>query len=183
MPSSGYGPVDNRPSALVLLNDRVIQRRRTGENARMKRREFVGWAFGASMGWPFAASAQPRNKIRRIGVLMASLSSDGEGQKRAAALTAGLDALNWRDGDNLRIDWRWAGGDSTLFQRYAAEMVELSPEVLVAEASPSVDALRQQTSTIPIVFVLVTDPVGQGFVQSLTRPGGNITGLQRFELV
>ena len=99
------------------------------------------------MGWPLAARAQPRNKMRRLGVLMASLSSDGEGQKRAAALTAGLDALNWRDADNLSIDWRWAGGDSKLFQRYAAEMVELSPEVLVAEASPSVDALRQQTST------------------------------------
>jgi putative ABC transport system substrate-binding protein len=133
------------------------------------------------MGWPLAARAQPRNKMRRLGVLMASLSSDGEGQKRAAALTAGLDALNWRDADNLSIDWRWAGGDSKLFQRYAAEMVELSPEVLVAEASPSVEALRQQTSTIPIVFVLVTDPVGQGFVQSLTRPGGNITGFSNYD--
>jgi putative ABC transport system substrate-binding protein len=147
----------------------------------MERREFVGWAFGASMGWPLAARAQPRKKLPRLGVLMASLSSDGEGQKRAGALKAGLDALNWRDGDNLSIDWRWACGDSKLFQRYAAEIVQLNPEVLVAEATPSVEALRQQTSTIPIVFVLVTDPVGQGFVQSLTRPGGNITGFSNYD--
>ena len=146
----------------------------------MKRRELVGWAVGASMAWPLITWAQPRNKTRRLGVLMASLESDGEGQKRAAALIAGLDALNWRDGGNLSIDWRWAGGDSALFQRYAAEMVALGPEALVAEASPSVEALRQHTRAIPVVFVIVTDPVGQGFVQSLTRPGGNITGFSNY---
>ena len=119
--------------------------------------------------------------MRRLGVLMASLASDGEGQKRAAALAQGLDALNGRDGGNLSIDWRWAGGDPALFQRYAAEMVALGPEVLLAEASPSVEALRQQTSTIPIVFLIVTDPVGQGFVESLARPGGNITGFSNYD--
>jgi putative ABC transport system substrate-binding protein len=119
--------------------------------------------------------------MRRLGVLMASLASDGEGQKRAAALAQGLDVLNWRDGGNLSIDWRWAGGDPELFQRYAAEMVALGPEVLLAEASPSVEALRQQTSTIPIVFLIVTDPVGQGFVESLARPGGNITGFSNYD--
>src|SRR6516225_2215666 len=112
---------------------------------------------------------------------MASLASDGEGQKRAAALAQGLAALNWRDGGNLSIDWRWAGGDPALFQRYAAEMVQLGPEALVAEASPSVEALRRQTGTIPIVFLIVTDPVGQGFVQSLARPGGNITGFSNYD--
>ena len=147
----------------------------------MKRREFVGLAVGAGMGWPLAAWAQPRNKMRRLGVLMGSLESDGEGQKRAAALVQGLDALNWRDGGNLSIDWRWAGGDSALFQRYAAEMVALGPDALVAEASPSVEALRRQTSTIPVVFVIVTDPVGQGFVESLARPGGNITGFSNYD--
>jgi putative ABC transport system substrate-binding protein len=106
---------------------------------------------------------------------------DGEGLKRAAALAQGLDALNWRDGGNLSIDWRWAGGDPALFQRYAAEMVALGPEALVAEASPSVEALRQQTSTIPIVLLIVTDPVGQGFVQSPARPGGNITGFSNYD--
>jgi len=119
--------------------------------------------------------------MRRLGVLMASLASDGEGQKRAAALAQGLDALNGRDGGNLSIDWRWAGGDPALFQRYAAEMVALGPEVLLAEASPSVEALRRQTSTIPIVFLIVTDPVGQGFVESLARPGGNITGFSNYD--
>jgi len=148
---------------------------------RVKRREFVGLAVGAGVGWPLAAWAQPRNKMRRLGVLMASLASDGEGQKRAAALALGLDALNWRDGGNLSIDWRWAGGNPALFQRYAAEMVALGPEALVAEASPSVEALRRQTSTIPIVFLIVTDPVGQGFVESLARPGGNITGFSNYD--
>jgi len=147
----------------------------------MKRREFVGLAVGAGVGWPLAAWAQPRDKMRRLGVLMASLGSDGEGQKRATALVQGLDALSWRDGGNLSIDWHWAGGDPALFQRNAAEMVALSPEALVAEASPSVEALRQQTSTIPIVFVIVTDPVGQGFVESLARPGGNITGFSNYD--
>jgi putative ABC transport system substrate-binding protein len=148
---------------------------------RVKRREFIGLAVGAGVGWPLAAWAQPRDKMRRLGVLMASVASDGEGQKRAAALAQGLDALNWRDGGNLSIDWRWAGGDPALFQRYAAEMVALGPEVLLAEASPSVEALRQQTSTIPIVFLIVTDPVGQGFVESLARPGGNITGFSNYD--
>ena len=148
---------------------------------RVKRREFVGLAVGTGVGWPLAAWAQPRNKIRHLGVLMASLASDGEGQKRAAALAQGLDALNWRDGGNLSIDWRWAGGDPALFQRYAAEMVALSAEALVAEASPSVEALRRHTRTIPIVFLIVTDPVGQGFVESLARPGGNITGFSNYD--
>jgi len=148
---------------------------------RVKRREFVGLAVGTGVGWPLAAWAQPRNKMRRLGVLMGSLASDGEGQKRAAALAEGLDALNWRDGSNLSIDWRWGGGDPALFQRYASEMVALGPEALVAEASPSVEALRRQTSTIPIVFVIVTDPVGQGFVQSLRRPGGNVTGFSNYD--
>src|SRR3954468_21959859 len=119
--------------------------------------------------------------MRRLGVLMGSLASDGEGQKRAAALAEGLDAVNWRDGSNLSIDWRWGGGDPALFQRYASEMVALGPEALVAGASPSVEALRRQTSTIPIVFVIVTDPVGQGFVQSLRRPGGNVTGFSNYD--
>jgi putative ABC transport system substrate-binding protein len=119
--------------------------------------------------------------MRRIGVLMGSLASDGEGQKRAAALMQGLDVLNWRDGGNLHVDWRWTGGEPTMFARYAAELVALGPEVLVAEASPSVEALRRHTSTIPIVFLIVTDPVSQGFVESLARPGRNITGFSNYD--
>jgi putative tryptophan/tyrosine transport system substrate-binding protein len=93
----------------------------------------------------------------------------------------GLDALNWKEGVNLRIDWRWAGGDAALFDRYAAELVALSPEVIWAASTPAVVALRRQTSTIPIVFAIVTDPIGQGFVASLAHPGGNITGFTDFD--
>ena len=93
----------------------------------------------------------------------------------------GLGALNWHDGGNLHIDWRWAGGDPVLYERYAAELIALDPEVLVAWGSPNVAALRRQTSTIPIVIVNVTDPVGQGFVDSLARPGGNITGFTDYD--
>ena len=145
------------------------------------RRKFLAGIAAALAPGPLAAQTQPQSRMRRLGVLMGSLASDGEGQKRAAALVQGLGALSWREGGNLHIDWRWAGGDPALFKRYATEMVALSPEVLLAEASPSVEALRRQTSTIPIVFLIVTDPVGQGFVESLARPGGNITGFSNYD--
>jgi len=124
---------------------------------------------------PLVSQAQTRDGMRRLGVLMGG-ADDPLGQTRAAALVQGLGALNWHDGGNLRIDWRWAGGDPALYERYAAELIAGDPEVLVAWGSPSVAALRRQVSTIPIVLVNVTDPVGQGFVESLARPGGNITG-------
>jgi putative ABC transport system substrate-binding protein len=118
--------------------------------------------------------------MRHLGVLMGGLD-DPDGQTRAAALVQGLGALNWRDGKNLRINWRWAGGAPALYERYAAELIELDPEVLVAWGSPSVAALRRQSSTAPIVIVNVTDPVGQGFAESLARPGGNITGFTDYD--
>ena len=129
---------------------------------------------------PLVVQAQSHDGMRRLGVLMGG-SDDPLGQARAAALVQGLGALNWRDGGNLRIDWRWAGGDPALYERYAAELIALDPEVLVAWGSPSVAALRRQSSTIPIVIVNVTDPVGQGFVDSLARPGGNITGFTDYD--
>jgi len=129
---------------------------------------------------PLPAQEQSRDGMHRLGVLM-GVSDDPLGQTRAAALVQGLSALNWHDGGNLRIDWRWAGGDPALYERYAAELIALDPEVLVAWASPSVAALRRRTSTIPIVIVNVTDPVGQGFVESLARPGGNITGFTDYD--
>ncbi len=120
--------------------------------------------------------------MRRLGVLMWQLASDPEGQARAAALVQGLGALNWKEGGNLRIDWRWAGGNPALFARYAAELVALGPDILLAgSSSTAVKALRRQTSTIPIVFVGVVDPVGQGFVESLARPGGTITGFSNYD--
>jgi putative ABC transport system substrate-binding protein len=137
--------------------------------------------IAAAMPGPLFAQAQPRDRMRRLGVLMGQAASDPEAQGRAAALAQGLGALNWHEGGNLRIDWRWAGSDPSLFERYAAELVALGPEVLLAHTSPSVAALRQKTSTIPIVFGLVIDPVGQGFVESLARPGGNITGFSLYD--
>ncbi|HEY8873607.1 MAG TPA: ABC transporter substrate-binding protein [Stellaceae bacterium] len=116
----------------------------------------------------------------RLGALM--VDANGPlGQERAAALVQGLGAHNWHEGGNLRIDWRWGGGDPALFPRYAAELVALGPEILLAHGSPSVAALRRETSTIPIVFTGVVDPVGQGFVESLARPGGTITGFSAYD--
>ena len=129
---------------------------------------------------PLVAQARSPDGMRHLGVLMGGLD-DPDGQTRAAALVQGLGALNWRDGKNLRINWRWAGGAPALYERYAAELIELDPEVLVAWGSPSVAALRRQSSTAPIVIVNVTDPVGQGFAESLARPGGNITGFTDYD--
>ena len=103
------------------------------------------------------------------------------GQAFATALVQGLGALGWRENSNLRIDWRSSGGDAKLYERYGKELIEAGPDVLVAQSSPSVEALRRQTSTIPIVFVIVTDPVGQGLVASLADPGGNVTGFSDFD--
>ena len=116
----------------------------------------------------------------RLGVLMGNLADDPVGQTYVAALTRGLRALDWQEGAKLRIDWRWTGGDPALFDRYAAELVALGPDVLLAQASPSVMALRRNTGTIPIVFTMVSDPVGQGFVENLAHPGGNVTGFSDF---
>ncbi|MDB5611699.1 MAG: putative transport system substrate-binding protein [Bradyrhizobium sp.] len=147
----------------------------------MRRRQFIT-LLGGTAAWPLTAQAQPQDGIRRLGVLMANRESDPVGKAFAAALVKGLGALGWREGGNLRIDWRWgAGGDPTLFERYAGELVALGLDALFAQASPSVAALRRETSTIPIVFTMVTDPIGQGFVASLARPGGNITGFSDFD--
>ena len=129
---------------------------------------------------PLAAQTPPREGMRRLGVLMANRATDSVAEAFIVALTKGLRALDWREGGNLRIDWRWTGGDPALFDRYAAELVAWSPDVLLAQASPSVVALKRQTSTIPIVFTMVSDPEGQGFVESLAHPGGNVTGFSDF---
>ncbi|SDT61546.1 ABC transporter substrate-binding protein [Bradyrhizobium canariense] len=146
----------------------------------MRRRDFFT-LFGGSFAWPLVARAQPRDGIRRLGVLLANHENDPVGQGFAAALVRGLGALGWREGGNLRIDWRWTGGDPALFERYAGELVALGPDALFAQSSPSVVALRKKTATIPIVFAMVTDPIGQGFVASLAHPGGNVTGFSDFD--
>src|SRR6516164_810106 len=118
---------------------------------RLKRREFITLLGGAA-AWPLAARAQQPRQLRRLGVLIGVSGPDG--QARAAALVQGLDALNWHEGRNLRIDWRWAGGDTALYERYAAELVSLHPDVLLAQGSLPVTLLRRHTNAIPIVFMI-----------------------------
>jgi putative tryptophan/tyrosine transport system substrate-binding protein len=147
----------------------------------MRRRNFVALAAGAVIAWPLAAQAQPQGGMRRLGVLISLRANDPESQAYAAALAQGLGALGWKEGGNLRIDWRWAGGDPTLIERYAAELVALGPDAIVVFSSACLEALRRQTSTVPLVFTVVSDPVGQGFVASLAHPGGNITGFSAYD--
>jgi putative ABC transport system substrate-binding protein len=146
----------------------------------MRRRTFIS-LLGGAIALPIAARAQQSESMRRIGVLMNTSEDDPEGRSRIAAFLAALRQLGWTDGRNIRIDTRWPGGDTDLVRKYAAELVGLAPDVLLASASPSVAALRQATSNVPIVFANVIDPVGAGFVASLARPGGNITGFSAFE--
>ena len=141
----------------------------------MRRREVITLLGGAA-AWPLAARAQQPERVRRIGVLMNIASDDAEAQARLAAFHQGLQQLGWTVGNNVRIDYRWGGADAERFRRGAAELVALAPDVILASATPSVQALQQATRTVPVVFAQVSDPVGMGFVESLARPGGNITG-------
>jgi len=145
------------------------------------RREFIALMGGAA-AWPLVLHAQQRDPLRRIGVLMGFVEHDPEGETDAAAFVSGLAALNWKESSNLRIDWRWADSDPALFERYAAELITLAPDVLLAgSSSKAVDVLRRKTKTIPIVFANATDPLGQGFVKSLAHPGGNVTGFSNYD--
>jgi putative tryptophan/tyrosine transport system substrate-binding protein len=147
----------------------------------MRRRTLIAGVVAALVPRPLAAQAQPAGGMRRLGVLLSLRANDPEGQAYAAALAQGLGALGWKDGGNLRIDWRWAGGDPTLIERYAAELVALGPDAIVVFSSACLEALRRRTSTLPLVFTVVSDPVGQGFVASLAHPGGNITGFSAYD--
>ena len=142
---------------------------------RVRRRGFIG-VLGGAAAWPLAGHAQQPERLRRLGVLLAYPENDPLTQAIVTAFVQALGRFGWVEGKNIRIEYRFAASDPTLFRTYAAELVGLSPEAILASATPAVAALRQQTRTIPIVFVLVVDPIGQGFVQSLARPGGNITG-------
>jgi len=149
--------------------------------AKMKRRAFITLLGGAAAGWPVAAGAQQPERMRRIGVLHTPAADDPEGQARNTALLHGLTQFGWTDGRNVRIETRWAAGDADRIRRYAAELVALAPDVIVATGSATVGPLLQATHTAPIVFVNVPDPVAAGFVDSLARPGGNATGFINFE--
>ncbi len=147
----------------------------------MRRREFITLLGGAVAAWPLATRAQQAAGMRRIGVLMPYTQDDPEDRARVAALQDGLKQLGWVEGQNLRAEYRWYEGDADRARVLAKELVELRPELILAGATPGAVALRQETRTIPIVFVPVTDPVGQGLVEGLARPGGNATGLSLFE--
>src|SRR5262249_54938164 len=146
----------------------------------VKRREFITLIGGAA-AWPLAARAQQSEPMRRIGVLMSTAADDPEGQARIAAFQQGLQQFGWTIGRNVRIDSRWPAGDSERFRTYAAELIALSPDVILATGSAAAEPLLRATHTIPVVFVVVPDPVGAGFVNSLARPGGNATGFIQFE--
>ena len=145
-----------------------------------RRREFITLIGGAA-AWPLAVRAQQGERVRRVGVLMNLAADDPEGQSRIVAFVQGLQQSGWTDGRNIRIDTRWAAGDADRYHRYAEELLALAPDVILASATPSVQALQQATRTVPIVFANVGDPVGMGFVESLARPGGNTTGFTPLE--
>ena len=147
----------------------------------MRRREFIGIAGGAA-AWPLVARAQQPERMPRVGVLMNLSENDLEAQRLVTVFREGLAQLGWSDGRNLRIDFRWTGGDVGRARAFAKELVELLPDTVVGYATPSAVALQQETRSIPIVFLSVTDPVGQGIVASLAHPGSNITGFQVFEI-
>ena len=146
----------------------------------MRRREFLG-VVGSAAVWPLAAQAQQAERVRRIGVLMDMALDDANSSPRTTAFLRGLQQLGWTDGRNVRIETRWAAGNADLQRRYAAELVALAPDVILATASPTVAALQAATRAVPIVFAHAADPVGAGFVDSLSRPGGNATGFVLFE--
>jgi ABC-type uncharacterized transport system substrate-binding protein len=149
----------------------------------MRRREFITLFGGAAAAWPLAAHAQQTERMRRIGVLMNVAADDPEAQARNVAFLQGLHELGWTDGRDVRIDYRWAAGDADRLRRYAAELVALAPDVVLASGTSTVGPLQRASGTVPIVFAGVADPVGAGFVNSMARPGSNATGFISFEYV
>src|SRR5262245_61957006 len=149
--------------------------------AKLKRREFITLLGGTAALWPLVARAQQPERMRRIGMLMNLAAADPESTARVTAFAQGLQELGWTIGRNVQIDTRWAAADADLFRRYAAELVALAPDVILASGSPAIMSLQQLTRTVPIVFVNIVDPVGAGFVESLAQPGGNATGFVLYE--
>ena len=147
----------------------------------MKRRTFITLLGGAVAAWPLAAGAQQRERIRRIGVLMTIAADDSESFARLAALLHRLQELGWVDGRNMRMEYRWAPGGADVRHKVASELVALAPDVILANGSGGAEPLLQATRTLPIVFVLVPDPVAAGYVDSLARPGGNATGFTSYD--
>src|SRR5262245_45315177 len=146
----------------------------------IRRRKFLA-TLGGAAAWPLAARAQQPGGMRRIGVLMGSAENDSEAQAWVAAFREALQKLGWTEGRNIRIDTRWASADVEAMQRFARELVALQPDLILSQSTLAVAALLQQTRTIPIVFALIANPVGSGFVTSFPRPGGKVTGFVTIE--
>jgi ABC-type uncharacterized transport system substrate-binding protein len=142
----------------------------------INRREFITLLGGAAAAWPLAAVAQPPDRKRRVGVLLALTKDDQEDQGRRAVFQEELKRFGWTEGSNLLLEYRWFAGEPARAQAMAKELVDLQPDLIVTVTTPALAAVRQETQTIPIVFVAVSDPIGQGFVTNLARPGGNATG-------
>jgi putative ABC transport system substrate-binding protein len=147
----------------------------------MRRREFLNLVGGIAATFPHAALAQQGQPMRRIGVLQSAAEDDLEAQRRLAVFREGLHKLGWTEGSNIQIDVRWAAADRGLMRKHAAELARTAPDVILAVSPPALAAVQQQTRTIPTVFIQVGDPVGTGFIPSLSKPGGNITGFTNFE--
>jgi putative ABC transport system substrate-binding protein len=145
------------------------------------RREFITFLGGAAAAWPLAARGQRSNRVRRIGVLMPAAADDPESLARVGAFLQGLQELGWTDGRNVRIEYRWGSGNAERIRKYGAELVALTPDVILATGTSAMGPLQQGTRTVPIVFVNVSDPVSSGFVRSLARPSGNATGFSAVE--
>ena len=149
----------------------------------MRRRDFIRAIVGSATAWPLSLRAQQSkpNPMRRVAALMPYNANDPQAQNRNAAFLQGLQQLGWTVGQNVQIDYRWSAGSEDDTRKYAAELVALAPDVIFTSGSGSVEPLRRATRTVPIVFVLVADPVGAGFVSSLARPGGNVTGFTLYD--
>lgn len=147
----------------------------------MRRRDFIKGIASSATVWPLAARGQQARGIRTVGVLTAVVESDPESQARITAFRQGFERLGWKDGESVHLEYRWGAGKMDLIEKYAHEMVALNPEVILASGTPVVAALQKITGSIPIVCALVNDPVDLGFVKSLARPGGNITGFTYIE--
>jgi putative tryptophan/tyrosine transport system substrate-binding protein len=145
------------------------------------RRKFIATLGGMVFAWPLAVRAQQGERMRRIGVLMPNAADDQNGQAFYAAFLQGLEQLGWTDGRNVHIDTRWTAGSAANIREYAAELVALGPDVIMTSGGATMGPLLQATRTVPIVFSIAPDPVGSGFVKSLSRPGGNATGFMMFE--
>ena len=146
----------------------------------MRRRDFIKVIVSGAAAWPLVSRAQQPDRMRRIGAF-AGIDDDAEGQARFAAFRQGLEQLGWTEGRNVRIDYRFGGGDAENIRKHAAELAALAPDVILAAGAAAVGPMLQAARNVPVVFVIVPDPVGAGFVESLSRPGGNATGFINFE--